>query len=162
MRIKRNERNIEGDRTAIAIQKTASNQHFYPWISPCGIEKNYLRQEEEESIIVYWELRRVNDDKRQGLGVSTADQPTETHVLVWAGSRTTPFNPNLIKYGSINGRFYYPYPKEMQHLLDEEHPFALLSTAIALEILLPRLEETDDGFFLEWNQKYYNLLILSK
>ncbi|KAI9032223.1 UPF0598 protein C8orf82 [Hyaloraphidium curvatum] len=94
----------------------------WPWVSPCGGERNYVRSEDVP--IVYTDLV-----ERQG----------GKWMLLWAGTEEVPFDPSRV-HVSPRGYMYHPSPSAVGTAPDRGlPPLALLRSAAALKHLGPRL-----------------------
>lgn len=104
-------------------------QDSFPYLSPCGIERNFVRC--DDTPVVYRELRPAGTSLKQPVDLRELVQATSPAAveLVCAGTTRVEFEPEHLQM-TESGRLYYPMPEQWRHLGD----LALVASPIALAL----------------------------
>lgn len=88
------------------MKNSISNNYFnqgYQWISPCGIEMNYVMVEDVPLVYTTLTTTIISD--------THSDERTSKALLGWPGSgEKTVFDPSKITLDQETGRLYHPLP----------------------------------------------------
>mmetsp|Transcript_14608 Transcript_14608/g.20877 ORF Transcript_14608/g.20877 Transcript_14608/m.20877 type:complete len:287 (-) Transcript_14608:1872-2732(-) len=115
----------------------------YPYVSPCGIEMNYIRP--ADTPIVFHLLKEI-------CMVSTSN-PNKSIIqqLCFAGSLTQEFSPTMLAISKRTGKIYHQlssdqdFPITSLHKLQDHHQYGLLKSSLAISIS----ENLVDGYNVE-------------
>ncbi len=118
----------------------------YDWISPCMGELNFIRA--EDAPIVYKELVLPSSSHSSSSSSSpSSDQEARSGAhLLWAGTRTSPFDPTSLFVHPATGRLYTRAPRLSARRSRAETfgEHALLSSALVLQHFAHALDIDDE------------------
>jgi len=105
-------------------------ENDYPYVSPCGIEMNYIRP--ADTAIVFHSLRNVSRDSRNSSSCNSKE-------LCFGGTLTQPFLPAMLVISKRTGRLYHylsalnEFPTPL-HKPGKRQEYGLLKSSLAVTL----------------------------